>query len=263
MILNVGAGGGSSAKAIKYDNSKSKLNATDVQGAVDEVNESLVAEDNLKFQFATDGEGNYGYLGADDSFIPFKSNAYNLLEFILKKEDESLSYSVEEKGLYMVLVCGGIYSTDNINNEIPITTSGTVEQTMFESSSEAGSYRMARCSILNCNKGDTINVEYRSAPWETSYSNFKVYVLKMPNLMTIKRMVVGYEGNTSGNVTLEQGQSVLYASNKKNADFLSPYMSINISYTTYLGYALSLGANPYFTIGTSDNWGWWCYVIFE
>ena len=34
--------------------------------------ESLVASDNLKFKFATDGEGNYGYLGADDSFIPFK-----------------------------------------------------------------------------------------------------------------------------------------------------------------------------------------------
>ena len=34
-------------------------------------NVSLTASDNLKFRFATDGEGNYGYLGADDSFIPF------------------------------------------------------------------------------------------------------------------------------------------------------------------------------------------------
>ena len=37
-----------------------------------EQNKNLTASDNLKFQFATDGEGNYGYLGADDSFIPFK-----------------------------------------------------------------------------------------------------------------------------------------------------------------------------------------------
>lgn len=44
--------------------------------AVKELNDSLVAEDNLKFQFATDGEGNYGYLGADDSFIPFKSVSF-------------------------------------------------------------------------------------------------------------------------------------------------------------------------------------------
>lgn len=38
----------------------------------DEQNNNLTASDNLKFQFETDGEGNYGYLGADDSFIPFK-----------------------------------------------------------------------------------------------------------------------------------------------------------------------------------------------
>jgi hypothetical protein len=39
-----------------------------------EINKSLTASDNLKFRFATDGEGNYGYLGADDSFIPFNSS---------------------------------------------------------------------------------------------------------------------------------------------------------------------------------------------
>ena len=42
--------------------------------ALKEVNSSLIASDNLKFRFATDGEGNYGYLGADDSFIPFKKS---------------------------------------------------------------------------------------------------------------------------------------------------------------------------------------------
>ena len=40
-----------------------------------EINKSLTASDNLKFRFTTDGEGNYGYLGADDSFIPFKSGS--------------------------------------------------------------------------------------------------------------------------------------------------------------------------------------------
>ena len=53
---------------------------------VNELNSSLVANDNLKFQFATDGEGNYGYLGADDSFIPFKSgtNKITLDNFAVK-----------------------------------------------------------------------------------------------------------------------------------------------------------------------------------
>ena len=41
--------------------------------ALSELNKNLTTSDNLQFRFATDGEGNYGYLGADDSFIPFKS----------------------------------------------------------------------------------------------------------------------------------------------------------------------------------------------
>lgn len=45
---------------------------------VRQINESLVAEDNLKFRFSTDGEGRYGYLGADDSFIPFSVGGVNI-----------------------------------------------------------------------------------------------------------------------------------------------------------------------------------------
>ena len=37
------------------------------------LNQHLTAQDDLKFRFATDGEGNYGFLKADDSFAPFKS----------------------------------------------------------------------------------------------------------------------------------------------------------------------------------------------
>lgn len=36
---------------------------------------SLTASDNLQFQFATDGEGTYGFLGADGSLIPFKRSS--------------------------------------------------------------------------------------------------------------------------------------------------------------------------------------------
>ena len=38
-----------------------------------ELNKNLTASDNLQFRFATDGEGNYGYLKADGSFVPFSS----------------------------------------------------------------------------------------------------------------------------------------------------------------------------------------------
>ena len=37
MIINVGSGGADKAKSVKYDNSVSKLSATDTQGAIDEV----------------------------------------------------------------------------------------------------------------------------------------------------------------------------------------------------------------------------------
>ena len=48
-------------------------NNSNVQAVLDEQNKNLTASDNTKFRFATDGEGNYGYLKADDSFVPFKS----------------------------------------------------------------------------------------------------------------------------------------------------------------------------------------------
>lgn len=42
MIFNVGAGGASTAEAVQYDNSVSGLEADNVQGAVDELNDSLL-----------------------------------------------------------------------------------------------------------------------------------------------------------------------------------------------------------------------------
>ena len=49
MIFNVGAGSGGAADQIKYDNSNSGLSADNVQGAVDELNDSL-ANGNVKFK---------------------------------------------------------------------------------------------------------------------------------------------------------------------------------------------------------------------
>ena len=59
------------ATAINYNNSLSGLEAQTVQEAVDELNESLGG-----LRFGVDGEGNYGYFGADDSLIPFSSGKY-------------------------------------------------------------------------------------------------------------------------------------------------------------------------------------------
>ena len=41
---------------------------------LDNIENDLVASDNTKFRFATDGEGNYGYLDSSNVFIPFNKN---------------------------------------------------------------------------------------------------------------------------------------------------------------------------------------------
>lgn len=64
-----------------YSQEGSLLGANDINATNERVNQ-LTAQDGLDFRFATDGEGNYGYLGADDSFIPFKSISDNLKNFL-------------------------------------------------------------------------------------------------------------------------------------------------------------------------------------
>lgn len=58
---------------VDADRLGGKYTANGIEQEFAKLNSSLTASDSLKFRFATDGEGNYGYLGADDSFIPFSS----------------------------------------------------------------------------------------------------------------------------------------------------------------------------------------------
>ena len=65
-----------------------------INQANNDLNESLTASDGLKFKFGKDGDGNYGYYGADDSLIPFSSiNGYSILEYMLKNYSLSRPYS--------------------------------------------------------------------------------------------------------------------------------------------------------------------------
>ena len=87
-ILAIEGGGGGTviASAVSYDNTSSGLAATNVQGAIDEIVSDIpdistissdvstiksdLTSDNVSFRFAIQG-GDYGYLKADDSFVPF------------------------------------------------------------------------------------------------------------------------------------------------------------------------------------------------
>lgn len=80
----------------------------------------------MKFQFATDGEGNYGYLGADDSFVPFRSRYIGAI----------CSDSVElKKGKnYIFFVYAYNYSTTT-SADISISVSNATVDTLVYSKS--------------------------------------------------------------------------------------------------------------------------------
>lgn len=63
--------------------------------AVDNINESLTASDGLDFNFSTDGEGNYGYLKGDGTFVPFSSGAK-----IIKLANAGSSFSIKVANYY-------------------------------------------------------------------------------------------------------------------------------------------------------------------
>lgn len=63
---------------------------------VGELNENLTASDNLQFKFATDGEGNYGYLGADGSLVPFKSFNSNVLYKSNSEANSTVTYKSDK-----------------------------------------------------------------------------------------------------------------------------------------------------------------------
>lgn len=74
-------------------------------------NESLTASDNLKFRFATDGEGNYGYLGADDSFVPFKKSGGKLVKI------GSISLSDWAGSNSIIIDCTGLDGWESMTND--------------------------------------------------------------------------------------------------------------------------------------------------
>ena len=57
MIFNMSTGGASTADKVKYNNTESGLNSTDVQGAIDEVNSSLSKIRSGSFNATTDSYG--------------------------------------------------------------------------------------------------------------------------------------------------------------------------------------------------------------
>lgn len=79
-----------------------------VQGQISDLDTDVTAlqgqvnSGNIPFRFSVDGGGNYGYLKADDSFVPFSSgnSHWHELDTSLYYNDYGSSYIVKYKGYY-------------------------------------------------------------------------------------------------------------------------------------------------------------------
>ena len=142
-----------SARNIEFDGSELDMKADNVQDAIVEVNKNLTASDNLKFQFATDGEGNYGYLGADDSFIPFKSGGATIVHFSGKT---SYTHTVEHDSDNAVVMSGTDYRywTVQVNSE-------TISANYYGGQSNGFGY--SRTNAFSVKKGDIVNLSATSS----------------------------------------------------------------------------------------------------
>ena len=106
------------------------------------INNSLTASDSLKFRFATDGEGNYGFLGADGSLIPFKS-------------DEELSVSIATS-LYMYGVGGDYKHSASFTTTLTVKKSdGTI---LLSKSITGNTGRVRDRSDGSCSNSGTYNI---------------------------------------------------------------------------------------------------------
>ena len=168
-----------SATSVNYDNSVSGLNARTVQEGIDELGNNLTASDNLKFRFATDGEGNYGYLGADDSFIPFSN--LSLLDVIYEdtssnniSNSSSATKTVKlSKGNYLILVFRTNVSNDGSNYFANLTSYTNITITDADELQYLGGYIWY--VKLNTEKTITITSE-KTGSSNTSKGSMPIYV---------------------------------------------------------------------------------------
>ena len=145
------------ADNVKYNNNVSNLDATNVQEAIDKLDESvdtlnsnltqteakvnnvderLTAENNMPFRFAFDtNSGKYGYItesGGADTFNPFNSFNKNAALVQEVKCDYpvnrgTLNKTLDESGLYCVVITSGNLVTYGVSagtpklNNVPLT----------------------------------------------------------------------------------------------------------------------------------------------
>ena len=106
--------------------------AADAKAVGDSFTANFTASDGLQFKFGKDGDGNYGYYGADGSLIPFSNLQCmtQMFDAVMSKTNGTYSYTVSKsvfKGKQSVLVFlwfpfSAQNQTQNVGPEIHINS---------------------------------------------------------------------------------------------------------------------------------------------
>lgn len=141
----------------------------------DEQNKNLTASDDTKFRFATDGEGNYGYLKADDSFIPFKQGI-DSKELLWSRNGGPFSAQTISLDLskykYITIEC---YAEGSGNPSLPQILSVGGSGVICGATTSNGMYRSVSCN----ENGVTFGQGYWSSNGNATYANpFRIYGYK-------------------------------------------------------------------------------------
>lgn len=88
-----------------------------VMSQVSAIKGDLTASDGLGFKFMTDGDGNYGYRGADDSFVPFSSGGSAGKKWIKINGTHSGGYTYEDSNSISISETGESNFVSAINGK--------------------------------------------------------------------------------------------------------------------------------------------------
>lgn len=129
------------------------FNATNSK--VNEIDSKLIASDGFNFRFATNGEGKYGYLGADDSFIPFsKGGTVIASKYYSPVGIVDDTYTIEEDG-YLWVTANNVNTIYHLNiylNGVATSDYGTY------TSGEGNYMSLSELKGRAVKKGDTIRI---------------------------------------------------------------------------------------------------------
>jgi hypothetical protein len=131
--------------------------------SVEKLTENLTASDNLQFKFGKDGDGNYGYYGADGSLVPFNSvkdmTAQTKYYASQNSGDQILTYEIPENKPGFMFLWEDYISTEpatsccTVSGCTKVFTSGALYHMQYDEQ---------KLSLFRFNGGETITINRRA-----------------------------------------------------------------------------------------------------